>query len=261
MLKKTVSFLAIMTISFSLCLSSYAAPKDKVLKGTWSRGEVTQDSIPAFSGTKTDSFGNTTSLNVSPFNNSNIITNGQIINNPSNSGGVSTNDWWDSPYFYEYISNSYTQTSSSNDPYHYLVGQTQAYNGTSSPATLSYTQASSTTSHWSVTSQVSATADLKTNYLQKLSLTLGGTYTNSNTTTSSTTILYTISVSAGKTGYIFAWLPGGYSYGTAKYKEYLYSTVSGQFYATGTTVTTNEGGWSPTSNSSVTVLNFTSTQI
>lgn len=260
MLKKTVSFFAIMAIALGLCLSSYAAPNDNVLKGTWSRGEITQDPIPTFRGTITDSTGNTTELKASPFNGSNIITNGQIIRNLSSSSVITPNNWWDGNYtlYYEYIPNSYTEISSMSAPYHYKVGQTQAYNGTSSPATLSYTQASSASTSWSVSTQVSTTAELKTNYFQKLSATLGASYTTTNTTSSSTSILYSISVPAGKTGYIYAWLPGGYSYGTANYKEYLYFSTTGTFAATGKTTATYEGGWSPLSNSSVAVLNFTS---
>jgi hypothetical protein len=254
MTKKIVSILAVMAMALSLCLPAYAAD-DNVLVGTWSRGEITQDVIPGFAGTKTDSAGNTTALTTSPFTGNNIITQEQIDK------AASSNDWWssDNTYYYEYVSGSYSQTSYSSSAYHFAVGQTQAYNGTSSAATLSYSQASSATSSWSVTAQISATAGLKTNYLASLTSTLGLTYASSNTTSTSTSILYSISVPAGKTGYIYAWLPGGYSYGSAQFKEYYYNMYTGTFIATGSTVTSYQGGWSPLSNSSVYVLNFTST--
>ncbi|MFF2908400.1 hypothetical protein [Paenibacillus sp. NPDC057934] len=264
MLKKTISFLAILTISSSLSLSAFAAQQDEenITFGTWSRGEITQDSVPPFSGTITDSSGNTTTLSSSPFNSRNIISNEQIVSTSPGNGLVSTNNWWNgnNTLYYEYVNNSFTQTSYSNDPYHFLVGQTQTYNGTSSNSTLAYTQANTVTSTWSVTAQVSSTAELKSNYFTKLNVTLGGSYTTSNTTSSSTTILNSIQASPGKTGYIKAYLPGGYSYGTAKYKEYNYYSSTGSFVATGNTVTTNEGGWAPPSSTSYTVLNFSTGQ-
>jgi hypothetical protein len=261
-LKKTLTFLAILTISISLSAPSFAAQaqvdEGNVTLGTWSRGEITEDSVPPFSGTLTDAAGNTTVLSSSPFLKNNIISKSQIVNTLPENGLVTPLNWWDSSntYYYEYVNNSYSQTSSSNDSYHYPVGQTQTYNGTSNNSTLAYTQAGTVTSSWSVTAQISSTAELKQNYLAKLGVTFGGSYSTSNTTTSSTTILNSIQVSPGKTGYIKAYLPGGYSYGTAKYKEYLYISSVGIFSATGNTVTTSEGGWSPISSSSYSVLNF-----
>lgn len=90
--------------------------------------------------------------------------------------------------------------------------------------------------------------------MAKLGATLGGSYSSSTTTSSSTEVLSSITVPPGKTGYIDAWLPGGYSEGTARYKEYLY--YNGYFFSTGNTVTTNESGWSPISNTSPFVLNM-----
>ncbi|MHB1654389.1 MAG: hypothetical protein ACYCVD_18255 [Desulfitobacteriaceae bacterium] len=254
--KRILSIFLAVVLVLSLSTSVFAA----TLTGTWYPGVAPNDPIPAFNGYVTDSNGNTQTLTTSPFNGHNIITKEQLkkSNDNRNKGNITPNDWWSGDYYYEYISNSYTQTSSTDDPYHFNVGHTQAYNGTPSPATLSYQQQQSYTSNWSVTAQVSATAELKTDYLAKLGATFGGSYTSSNTTSSSTSILYSIQVPSMQTGYIYAWLPGGYSYGTAQYTEYYYDIYSGYFFRTGNIVTTNEGGWAPLSNSSVYVLNFTS---
>lgn len=259
MLKKTASILGISALLFSLSVSSYAAAEgeDNVTTGTWSRGEVTQDPIPPFSGTITDSAGNTTPLTVSPFTGSNIITHEQAIS--SGNHMIRPNDYWDSnnTHFYEYVDGSYSQTIHIDDQYHFQVGHTQSYNATTLPSTLAYTQQTSVTTQWAVTAQISVTPKLKAKFLQELGVTLGGSYTDTHTTSSSTTILNSISIAPGKTGYINAWLPGGYSYGTAKYKEYLYNSFTGTFTATGNTVTTNQGGWAPTADTSLNVLNFT----
>jgi len=254
MFKKACSLLAILALTWSLSVPTFAA-KDKTpeLKGTWSRGEVTQDPIAPFKGYKTDASGNKTVLDVSPFTGNNIISSSTA------DGDVSTYNYWDGVYYYEYIPNSYVMDYGFKDDYHYNVGHTQAYNGTGSTAKLSYQQQNSVTSQWSVTAQVSSTAEIKANYLQKLGLTFGGSYTSQNTTSATSTILYAIDVSPGKTGWIDATLPGAYSNGTASYKEYLYFSATGTFTATGNTVhNSNEGGWSPLANSSTSVLNFKS---
>ncbi|WP_310552125.1 hypothetical protein [Paenibacillus glufosinatiresistens] len=241
-------------LSCFLCVPSFAANDKPVheLKGIWSRGEITQDPVKPFKGYKTDANGNVTPLDVSPFTGNNIIT-------TTETGGVSTNNYWNSnnSLYYEYIPGSYTIDYSSKDSYHYKVGHTQAYNAGTVPAPLNYTQGQQATSTWSVTTQVSGTAELKTNYLTKLGLTLGGSYTYSNATQSSSSIAYTLYVTPGYTGFIDACLPGGYANGTAKYKEYMYSYGTGTFIATGNTVSnSNEGGWSPVSNSSIYALHF-----
>ncbi|WP_028551672.1 hypothetical protein [Paenibacillus sp. UNC451MF] len=260
MFKKTCSLLAISVLTFSLSVPTFAAKDNSPeLKGTWSRGEVTQDPIATFKGYKTDEAGNKTVLDVSPFTGNNIISSATAKGMKGANGEVGTYNYWDGVYYYEYIPNSYVMDYGFKDDYHYNVGHTQAYNGTGGTAKLSYSQASAVTSQWSVTAQVSSTAEIKANYLQKLGLTFGGSYTSSNTTTSTSTILYQIDVSPGKTGYIDAALPGAYSNGTASYKEYLYFSATGTFTSTGNTVTnSNEGGWSPLANSSTSVLNFTS---
>ncbi|WP_223070524.1 hypothetical protein, partial [Paenibacillus caui] len=221
------------------------------------------DSIAPFKGFKTDAFGNTTPLEVSPFTGSNLISNGVVLN-PAGIGRVHADNYWNSnnSLYYEYIKDSYTVDYSFSDPYHYKVGRTQAYNASTTNALpLVYTQQDQATSTWSVTTQVSTTAELETNYLAKLGFTFGGSYTSTNTTQKSTTIGTTFYVSPGYTGWIEACLPGAYANGTAKYKEYLYSMGTGTFIATGNTVSnSNEGGWSPLSNSSMSVLNFNTDQ-
>lgn len=257
--KQVSSLLVISVISSSLCVPLFAAKADEVneLKGTWTRGQVTQDTLPPFHGYITDANGNTTPLDVSPFTDSNIIDNVKMIKILGSTPDlVSPMDYWQGSYYYEYVPNSFTSTVSFADPNHYQVGHTQAYNSTGSVGKLSYSQASSVTSSWSVSAQVSATAEIKQAYFQKLTATLGGSYTTSTTTSSSTTIAYQIDVPSGKTGWINAFTPGGYLSGSAKFKEYLYASATGQFISTGNTVTSDQGGWSPKTN--VATLNFTS---
>mgnify|MGYP001384027293 CR=1 FL=1 len=263
MFRKTSSFLAILTIYSGICMSSYAsAESNNGLEGTWSRGEVTQDPIPPFSGYITDSTGKITKLDSSPFTENNIIENGQVPNSSSGGSEFTTFNWWNNnnTLYYEYIPGSYTQTSSSSSMYHYNVGVVSAYNGTTHLEPLTYKQSGTATSTWQVSAQISTTAEIKTNFFQKLSATLGATYTNTVTTSSSNEALTSIDVTPGKTGYIYAFLDGGYSYGTAKYKEYMLNPVAG-LIATGNTVTTNEGGWAPLNNSSVFTLHFSSAEL
>ena len=213
--------------------------QDNVLEGIWSRGEPTVDPIDPYEGYMTDSEGNITQLESSPLEQ------------------MTSRDWSSGYYIYSYV--SFAPSSTSNDSYHYNVGSTQAYNATGNNATLSYTQSSSATSTWSVTNQIQVTANLKKAFLEKLTAAYSFSYTSSNTTSSGTSILYSITVPTGKTGVITAYLPGAYCSGTATYKEYYSDPMVGISYATGKTVTQTESGWAPVSSSSTSVLNFKGT--
>lgn len=231
--------------------SSFAKPKDSVntIKGTWSRGIETVDPIAEWEGERILPDGTKEKLDVSPFTDTNVIDSEDI--KTKNSGGVSANNYWSNSSYFEYIAGSYAPTSSKYDAYHYKVGETQGYNATKAEASLSYTQSESVTSQWAVTAQISATAELKTNYLAKLGTTFSTTFAKSTTTTSSTSVLWSIKVPSGYTGWITAHQPGGYSTGTAKFTEYFYNSYTGTFTKLGT-ISTTQSGWSPKANSLVT---------
>lgn len=158
-------------------------------------------------------------------------------------------------YYYEYISGSYDESISIYAPKKYLVGHTESYNGTSNPQMLQYAQTNSATVSWSVSSQISSSIEVESAYFSGLSLELGYSFNRTTTTGSSIQILTQIEIDPGDSGYIDAFLPGGYSSGIAKYKEYMLHPYLG-FLATGNTLNVNVGGWSPIASSSLNVLNF-----
>lgn len=239
--------------------SAFAKTKNEnILNGQWS-WEPTIDPVPPFEGYRIHPDGTKEYVTTSPFTSDNIIDEKDLKNpkiKTKKTGEVSSQDWWSGNYYYEYVPGSYSQSSSSYDSYHYLAGQTQAYNGTSSPAKLQYKQENSATHTWSVSEQISITAGLETNYLSSLQAQYGTSFASSSTTTASTAVLYEIWVQPGMTGWIKAWHPGGYSGGTADFKEYYYNYYTGTFTATGFYWGTYEQGWSPVNDG--TVLNFTS---
>lgn len=103
----------------------------------------TNDPVPPFSGYITDSNGNIKTLTTSPFNGNNIVTKEQMKKieaknkDKNKKGTISPNDWWSGDYYYEYIPNSYTQTSYMRDNYKFYVGGTSFYNSTPNNASYS----------------------------------------------------------------------------------------------------------------------------
>lgn len=253
---KKISLSILVVLALVLCSSAYAFA-DNTTTGTWYPGVAPTDPVPSFNGGIIYSNGDTKILTTSPFNGHNIITEEQVekMNSPMNNQTVTPN-YWDGDYYYEYISNSFTPTSTFSDAYHYNTGHTQAFNAGDLPLTLQYNQGSVITSQWTVTDQVMNTVGLKSEYFSVLSRSFGKTYTTSTTTQSSTQIICSMQIPVGKTGYINAYLPAAYTYGKALYKEYYYNKYTATFISTGNTVYTYEGGYSPLDNSSIYALNF-----
>lgn len=164
------------------------------------------------------------------------------------SGTVGTKNYWNGSYYYEYIPGSYSQTSSQSDNHHYQTGQVEHFNNGPNNYLLQYMQQRTVTSNWSVTQQISATAGIEADYFGALSATYGQSFTKSFTTQSSNTVVGTMSISPYKTGRITCYLPGGYSSGTVRFTQYFYDSYSGTLIPTGSTVTSNQSGWSPINN-------------
>ncbi|MHB1652430.1 MAG: hypothetical protein ACYCVD_08120 [Desulfitobacteriaceae bacterium] len=234
-----------LTLMLSVPTVSMASTKqDNVTYGTWSRGKETVDPILPLKGFIVSPNGTKTPL-TSPIHVIDKATLEKANNAKGSKSKVSPNDFWNGSYYYEYISGSYSQDSYNSDPYHYGVGQTQTYNSTIDNQTLTYLQNNGVTSYWSVSTNISTTAELKTEWLNKLAVTLGTIFTSASTTQASTSISTSITVRPGYSGLIQAFLPGGYSGGWAAYKEYYYDSYTGTFIATGNNLDEYESGWAP----------------
>lgn len=85
---------------------------------------------------------------------------------------------------------------------------------------VSYLQQVSTTKSWSVSANISGTAEIGTTFLSKLEGTLGGEFDKSKSYYSGQTYggLYTIP--GGETRYLANYTVGGYDNGTLVYKKY-----------------------------------------
>lgn len=75
--KKSISLIIVLMLMLSIFIPA-SAIESTVGTGTWSRGKITIDPIPAFSGYITDSDGNIKKLDESPFTKDNIITKDDI---------------------------------------------------------------------------------------------------------------------------------------------------------------------------------------
>ena len=106
-----------------------------------------------------------------------------------------------------------------NDRYKF-IGQCSVYNRSSENATLEYTQGSTKTTSWNVSTTVSGKTEVKNAFLAKIEATLGVTVGTSYTTQSSSTVTCRMTVRPNKTGYIDAYHKSGYASGYIRYDDY-----------------------------------------
>ncbi|MFD2671111.1 hypothetical protein [Marinicrinis sediminis] len=169
------------------------------------------------------------------------MTEYKVVN--AKSGEVTTQ--WTDGNGYIYTFDSYVQNNYSTDPKRFYVSDVSVYNNSSQSIPIKYIQNNSVTTGWSVSANIQAEGSLKAAFLGKLSYSVGVTYTDSKTTTSSTTVeLGPINVPARKAGKITKYRAGGYGAGQAAWRKYSPSGTSyiGMYY-------TGESGWAVNPNS------------
>ncbi|GEM_PF-3538452 len=98
------------------------------------------------------------------------------------------------------------------------------------PAKLEYRQTTSGSTTASFSGAASGSAEVQNAIVAKLNATVGFTVGLSRTWSSSTTVASEMLVPAGKVGYIYAYVPGASSSGTAVYK--VYNTHDSSFFYT-----------------------------
>ena len=122
------------------------------------------------------------------------------------------------------------------------------YNGTSSPATLSFTQSSTGTSQWQVNGSVSGTAGFDFLAIKGgVTATVGGSYTSSNAVNQTTTVNITVPVNQYGIlqGGVFRRITQGhyfYDYGNCTYSAGSWPTTKLPVTADGFATATNSSG-------------------
>lgn len=106
------------------------------------------------------------------------------------------------------------------NPRYNFIGQARAFNSSSQPGILAYTQETTKSTDWSVSTSVSGDTDVSVPFLAKIKASLGVTVGKNNTTSRTTTASYTMTVSPGKTGFIDAYHQSGYASGYIPVKGY-----------------------------------------
>jgi hypothetical protein len=157
-------------------------------------------------------------------------------------GGITTLDFSEDygTYIYNYVWQSYLQDYNSTDAYKFFQGSCSIENRTGSNITLKYIQSESKSNTWSVTGKVDIEAEFKVAMLAKLKANIGGSVTNTWTTSSSSTIETTMTVRPGYLGKLSRYKQGAYSGGAGSWKKYKLVKATGEdidmglYYETGT---------------------------
>jgi len=150
--------------------------------------------------------------------------------------------WSDGSYDYVYY--GYTSTDTKLDSKKFFISKVTVENQSLGPLPLKYTQQETVTTYWSVSANISAEGELKVQWLASLKVSLGGSYSYSKTTYSSTQIeAGPKDIPPGYSASYTKYRAGGYGKGQAAWKKYIkgYSSWVGMYY-------TNESGWAPHEN-------------
>ena len=110
-------------------------------------------------------------------------------------------------------------TTSMNNTFNF-IGEASAYNGTSSSARLQYTQGTTKTTSWNVSTNVSGKSEVSAPFLAKIEATVGVGVSKSSTVSKSSSVLYEITVPSKKTGVISAYQKAVYASGNIKWFDY-----------------------------------------
>ncbi len=150
---------------------------------------------------------------------------------------------------YDYIFNGWTLNSTKTDPKRFFVDKVSVENRSGGSLPLKYIQQQAVTTQWSVGINIEAEAEFKVSFLASLKAKLGGSYSYSKTTSSSTTIeAGPKNVPAGYVASYTKYRSGGYGAGQAAWKKYVKNSASqvGMYY-------TGETGWAVNDNATTIV--------
>ncbi|MCL9661361.1 hypothetical protein L2089_11740 [Paenibacillus hunanensis] len=150
---------------------------------------------------------------------------------------------------YDYIFNGWTLNSTKTDPKRFFVDKVSVENRSGGSLPLKYIQQQSVTTQWSVGANIEAEAEFKVSFLASLKAKLGGSYSYSKTTSSSTTIeAGPKNVPAGYVASYTKYRSGGYGAGQAAWRKYVKNSASqvGMYY-------TGETGWAVNDNATTIV--------
>lgn len=127
---------------------------------------------------------------------------------------------------FSYYYDSYQHTTPSSKNWYYEnLGTFRATNATSSTLSITYRQSETTTSEWSVSGEISGTAQLKAKFIGAIETSLKISGGHSKTYYSGTEYGSSFDVPGKRIYYLTNYSVGGYGAGEAKYR--VYSSIGG----------------------------------
>jgi len=121
---------------------------------------------------------------------------------------------------FTYVFEDYITNNPKTNWHYALAGVYRSHNEGPTPMQVSYIQQASTTKSWSVSVNISGTAEIGTTFLAKLKGTLGGELAKSESYYNGQTYGESYTVPGGETRYLANYTVGGYDNGTLVYKKY-----------------------------------------